>query len=81
MQIRPGAAPSSPRRSAPNVKDLNTAFDGVRYYSLAENKTALRRFLHQDFADVEAAAKNAKLLQADVTPEQMIDPSFVKAAQ
>ncbi|MBZ9696940.1 MULTISPECIES: ABC transporter substrate-binding protein [unclassified Mesorhizobium] len=65
-----------------DVKDLNTAFDGVRYYSLAENKTALTgEFTTKTFADVEGAAKNAKLLQADVTPEQMIDPSFVKAAQ
>ena len=65
-----------------DVKDLDTAFDGVRYYSLAENKTALTGdFTTKTFADVEAAAKNAKLLQADVTPEQMIDPSFVKAAE
>lgn len=65
-----------------SVDDLNTAFDGVRYYSLAENKTALTGdFSTKTFADVEAAAKNAKLLQADVTPEQMIDPSFVKAAE
>ena len=65
-----------------NVDDLNTAFDGVRYYSLAENKDALTGdFSTKTFADVEAAAKNAKLLQSDVTPEQMIDPSFVKAAQ
>ena len=64
-----------------SVDDLNTAFDGVRYYSLAENKDALTGdFSTKTFADVEAAAKNAKLLQSDVTPEQMIDPSFVKAA-
>ena len=65
-----------------SVEDLNTAFDGVRYYSLAENKGALTGdFSTKTFADVEAAAKNAGLLQADVTPEQMIDPAFVKAAQ
>ncbi len=65
-----------------SVEDLNTAFDGVRYYSLEENKKALTGdFSTKTFADVEAAAKNAKLLQADVTPEQMIDPAFVKAAQ
>ncbi|MDQ0391139.1 ABC transporter substrate-binding protein [Labrys monachus] len=65
-----------------SVEDLNTAFDGVRYYSLAENKKALTGdFATKTFADVEAAAKNAKLLQADVTAEQMIDPDFVKAAQ
>ncbi|TIV71246.1 MAG: transporter substrate-binding domain-containing protein, partial [Mesorhizobium sp.] len=63
-----------------SVEDLNTAFDGVRYYSLAENKGALTGdFSTKTFADVEAAAKNAGLLQADVTPEQMIDPAFVKA--
>ena len=65
-----------------SVDDLNTAFDGVRYYSLADNKTALTgEFSTKTFADVEAAAKKAKLLTADVTPQQMIDPSFVKAAE
>ncbi len=65
-----------------SVDDLNTTFDGVRYYSLGENKTALTGdFSTKTFADVEKAAKTAGLLQADVTPEQMIDPSFVKAAE
>jgi len=65
-----------------SVDELNTAFDGVRYYSLAENKKALTgEFSTRIFADVEAAAKNAGLLNADVTPEQMIDPVFVKAAE
>jgi NitT/TauT family transport system substrate-binding protein len=65
-----------------SVDDLNTAFDGVKYYSLAQNKTALLGdFSTKTFADVEAAAKSAKLLLQDVTPEQMIDASFVQAAQ
>ena len=64
-----------------SVDELNTAFDGVRYYSVADNKTALTGdFSTKTFADVEAAAKKAELLKADVTPEQMIDPAFVKAA-
>ena len=64
------------------VEELNTAFDGVRYYSLADNKTALTGdFSTKIFADVEAAAKNAGLLQGDVTPQQMIDPAFVNAAK
>jgi len=63
------------------VDDLNTAFDGVKYYSLDENKSALTGdFSTKTFADVEAAAKNAGLLTQDVTPEQMIDADFVKAA-
>ena len=35
------------------VEDLNTAFDGVRYYSLAEDKAALAGdFRTKTFADV-----------------------------
>jgi NitT/TauT family transport system substrate-binding protein len=64
------------------VENLNSAFDGVKYYSLEENKTALTGdFSTKTFADVEAAAKKAGLLQSDVTAEQMIDPAFVAAAQ
>jgi NitT/TauT family transport system substrate-binding protein len=64
------------------VDELNTAFDGVRYYSLEENKKELTgSFATKTFADVEAAAKNAKLLQGDVTADKMIDPAFVKAAE
>lgn len=65
-----------------SIEDLNTAFDGVRYYSLGDNKAELTsQFTTKTFADVEAAAKKANLLQADVTPQQMIDGSFVKAAE
>lgn len=64
-----------------SVDDLNTAFEGVRYYSLADNRSALTGdFSSKTFEDVKAAAKKAGLLQADVTAAQMIDPSFLKAA-
>ncbi|HVW91580.1 MAG TPA: ABC transporter substrate-binding protein [Devosia sp.] len=64
------------------VENLNSAFDGVKYYSLDENKTALTGdFSTKTFLDVEAAAKKAGLLQSDVTAQQMIDPDFVAAAQ
>lgn len=64
------------------VDELNTAFDGVRYYSLKQNKKALTgSFSTKTFADVKAAAKNAKLLHGDVTAKQMIDPDFVEAAK
>ena len=43
-----------------SVEELNTAFDGVRYYSLSENKSELTGdFATKVFADVEAAAKTA----------------------
>jgi NitT/TauT family transport system substrate-binding protein len=64
------------------VENLNSAFDGVKYYSLTENQTALTGdFTTKTFADVEAAAKKAGLLQADVTAQQMIDPAFVEATK
>ena len=62
--------------------DLNTAFDGVKYYSLEDNKAQLTGdYTTKVFVDVEQAAKNAKLLTSDVKAEDMIDPSFVQAAQ
>lgn len=65
-----------------SVEDLNAAFEGVRYYSLGDNKAELTgQFTTKTFVDVQAAAKKANLLQADVTPQQMIDGSFVKAAE
>ncbi|HEX4767661.1 MAG TPA: ABC transporter substrate-binding protein [Lichenihabitans sp.] len=60
--------------------DLATAFDGVRYYSLEENKAALQGdFKTKTFADVLKAAKQAKLVTKDVTPDQMIDADFIDA--
>jgi NitT/TauT family transport system substrate-binding protein len=63
------------------VADLKTAFDGVRYYSLAEAKAALAGdFRTKTFADVLKAAEKAKLVTKDVTPESMIDADFVNEA-
>ncbi|WP_227324164.1 ABC transporter substrate-binding protein [Acidisoma silvae] len=60
--------------------DLATAFDGVRYYSLAENNDALTGdFAHKTFADVKAAAKDAGLPTDGVSADTLIDAQFVKA--
>ena len=65
-----------------SVAELNTAFDGVKYYSLAENKSSIGGdFVTKTYADVEDAAKKAGLLKADVPPAKIIDPDFVKAAE
>jgi NitT/TauT family transport system substrate-binding protein len=65
-----------------SLADLETAFDGVRYYSLAENKTSLEGdFAQKTFADVLKAAKNAGILSKDVSAADLIDPRFVKAAK
>ena len=65
-----------------SLADLETAFDGVRYYSLAENKQSLQGdFATKTFADVLQAAKKAGILTKDVSAAEMIDPRFVAAAQ
>jgi NitT/TauT family transport system substrate-binding protein len=61
--------------------DLATAFDGVRYYSVAENKDALTGdFAHKTFLDVKAAAKDAGLPTDGVSADTLIDAQFVQAA-
>jgi NitT/TauT family transport system substrate-binding protein len=58
-----------------------TAFDGVQYYSTAEAQKAFAgNFKTKTFVDVMKAAKTAGILTQDVTVEQMMDTSFVDAA-
>ena len=58
--------------------DLESAFDGVKYYSLAENKQVLSHsFSNQTFAHVLKAATAAGLIPKPVTAAQVIDASFV----
>ncbi len=65
-----------------SLADLETAFDGVRYYSLAENKQGLEGdFANKTFADVLQAAKKAGILSKDVLAADLIDPRFVRVAQ
>jgi NitT/TauT family transport system substrate-binding protein len=65
-----------------SLDELATAFDGVRYYSLAENKRALEGdFAKKTFVDVMHAAQKAGLLQKDVSAAELIDPRFVAAAK
>ena len=60
--------------------DLATAFDGVQFYSVAENKTAFSGpFQTKTFLEVESAAKTAGILTKDVSAAAMIDPRFVGA--
>ena len=62
-------------------EELATAFDGVVYYSIAENKTELAgAFASEVVPEVEAAAKQAGILTGDVDLSQAIDGRFVDAA-
>ena len=61
--------------------ELATAFEGVTYYSLAENKTHLAGdFLAKVVPEVKAAATKAGLLTKDVDLAKLIDGRFVDAA-
>ncbi len=62
-------------------EELATAFDGVVYYSLAENATELAGdFTTKVIPDVQAAAIKAGILAGPVDMSQAIDPRFVDAA-
>ena len=62
-------------------EELATAFDGVVYYSLAENKIELSgNFTTKVIPEVHAAARIAGILQKDVDLSTAIDARFVDAA-
>lgn len=61
-------------------EDIAAAFDGVRYFSLKENKLLLGGdFTTKTFAEVLKAAKQAKLVTRDVSAHEMIDCDFIAA--
>jgi NitT/TauT family transport system substrate-binding protein len=62
-------------------EELATAFDGVKYYSLAENKAQFAGdFLNKVVPEVEAAAAKAGLLTKDVDLSKLMDGRFIDAA-
>jgi NitT/TauT family transport system substrate-binding protein len=63
-------------------EELATAFDGVTYYSMAENREELTGdFAAKVMADVEAASIAAGLLPGDIDGPALIDPRFVDATK
>ncbi len=62
-------------------EELATAFDGVIYYSMAENKTELGgAFTSKVVPEVHAAARKAGILQKDIDLSTAIDSRFAVAA-
>lgn len=58
--------------------DLQSAFDGVRFYSLAENRGQLGgSFSQKTYTEVESAAVRAGVLTNPVPAAQVIDTQFV----
>jgi NitT/TauT family transport system substrate-binding protein len=61
--------------------DLASAFDGVQFYSIAENKAHLSGdFATKTLVDVDKAAVAAKILTGPVPTAGMIDDTFVVKA-
>jgi NitT/TauT family transport system substrate-binding protein len=62
-------------------EELATAFEGVKYFSLAENKTQFSGdFLNKVVPEVEAAATKAGLLTKDIDLATLMDGRFIDAA-
>lgn len=62
-------------------EQLATAFDGITFYSLPDNRAQLAgAFAQHVIGDVEKAARAAGLLHDDVDPAGLIDARFVAAA-
>lgn len=63
-------------------EELETAFAGVGFYGLPENKKMLEgEFLKTTIVDVADAAKKAGILTSDVDAPKLIDARFVDAAK
>jgi NitT/TauT family transport system substrate-binding protein len=61
-------------------EELATAFDGVKYFSVADNKTQLTGdFVKKVVPEVKKAATEAGLLSKDVDLAKLIDTRFVEA--
>jgi NitT/TauT family transport system substrate-binding protein len=62
-------------------EELATAFEGVKYFSLAENKSQFGGdFLNKVVPEVEAAATKAGLLTKDIDLAMLMDSRFIDAA-
>jgi hypothetical protein len=64
-----------------DAASLKTAFDGVKIYTTDESAALMAgTFKTKTVADVSQAAKDAGILNADMTAKDVLTDSFVKAA-
>jgi NitT/TauT family transport system substrate-binding protein len=61
-----------------DVDDLNTAFDGVRYYGLPENREEFETYTTQTLPMILQSAKDAGVITSDVTVSDAVDGSHLK---
>ncbi|AWT25084.1 Putative aliphatic sulfonates-binding protein [Corynebacterium provencense] len=62
-----------------DAESLKTAFDGVKFYSLEDNRTYLGgEYRDKVLPSVQEAAKNAGIISQDHDPAQIVDTRFVE---
>jgi NitT/TauT family transport system substrate-binding protein len=62
--------------------ELKSAFEGVKFYDLAQNKSELHgSYVSTTIEDVKKAATDAGLLEGEVDPKDIIVAKFVDAAK
>jgi NitT/TauT family transport system substrate-binding protein len=62
--------------------DLDTAFAGVKFYTLDDNRSQLQGdYANKTIEDVKKAAADAGLLEGDVDPKDIIVTDFVEQAK
>lgn len=65
-----------------DAESLKTAFDGVKFYGLEENRTYLGGdYKSEVLPSVMEAAKNANIVKDDHDPDEIVDTQFVDAAE
>lgn len=65
-----------------DLASLNTAFDGVTYYTVPAARAAFNgSFKDKTFGDVLKAAQAAGIVNGTVTPAQVLDARFLDAAK
>ncbi len=65
-----------------DAESLKTAFEGVEFYGLEENKTYLGgEFKNDVLPSVQESSKNAGIVKEDHDPDEIIDTQFVDAAE
>ncbi|QIQ20351.1 ABC transporter substrate-binding protein [Zophobihabitans entericus] len=61
-------------------EEVSSAFDGVRFYSVADNKAEFSGHFKQDiFSQILKAATDAEMMMSPVTFETVVDSQFVEA--
>jgi NitT/TauT family transport system substrate-binding protein len=80
-QDKPGSQAIIEKSVGADPGSLKTAFDGVKFYTVEQNKTELSgAYAETTIEDVKQAATDAGLIEGDVDPKDIIVADFVEQA-